>query len=691
MGDWFRALAFFAAATLVFLWRGVGFGAQDSGVFEDVRPPDAAPSTPVETSPMPGIGATPLEDEAFVDGLIAAYMSEHGAAGYVVSMVRDGRLVFSKGYGLANAETGALATGDATRFWIGSISKTFVWTAVMMAVERGEIDLDTDVNQYLKRYQAPAGEPALTMNDLMAHRVGFEDVYKIFLPVVGELPLDEALAASEPKGVFARSGPTAYSNWATTLAALILEDVTERTYEDILFNDLLLPLGMTSTTLTQESPAAAEVSVARSYKATAKGLVDAGQLGIGSFSPIGGMTSTATDMSKWMLMHLGEGRLGETTILSPETYALMRARAFNDRLSGADMAHGMMEQMHRATTIYGHGGSLNSFLSYMALMPELGVGVFISQNSEDAYAPVGGVTTLIADRELMRERGAPLFPRIVSKGQAEAAGAAPAEDADVSGVEAGGATVSGAANQAAVDNASEVAGRYLTNRRQFTGVEKFFSIPSVQKVIADGDVIYTEGASNTPFRRLAPDVYENRRGDRIVFVRDDKGRVVRFAGSSGTNTLERVSGLADPKWAMYAFGATLALSLTTWLGLWRRVGRGDEVTGAGRALSVFALAATVPAVAVAGLVFQMVSAIDGMSYAEIFADYPPGHVGLLIVASSVAAVTGVLMGASLLPVWTGSGWSIWRKGHHTLFALAYLAAAAMLWKWGLAFSSHIAA
>ncbi len=690
MGVWLRAFVFLAAAMLVSFWRGSGYGAeearQETGSPDGPRPPDASPSTPVETGPMPKIGATPLEDEAFIDGLMAAYMSEHDAAGTVVSMVRDGRLVFAKGYGLADAEAGATATGDASRFWIGSISKTFVWTAVMMAVERGQIDLDTDVNQYLKRYKAPDGAPALTMNDLMAHRVGFEDVYKIFLPAVGELPLHEALAASEPKGVFARSGPTAYSNWATTLAALILEDATGRTYGDILFNDLLMPLGMTSTTLTEESPAAADIPVARSYKATPKGLVDAGQIGIGSFSPIGGMTSTAADMARWMLMHLGEGRLGETVILSPETYALMRTRAFKDRLSGADMAHGMMDRVHRATPIYGHGGSLNSFLSYMALMPELGVGVFISQNSEDAYAPIGGLPLLVADRELARDRGAPLFPRIVSKGRAEAADAPPTEGDGEKNAEADGSAGSDAA-----DNASEVAGVYLSNRRQFTGVEKFFGVLSTQKMIADGEVVYTEGSSHLPYRRLAPDVYENRRGDRIVFVRDDNDRVVRLAGSSGTNTSERVSGLADPKWSMYAAGAALGLSLTTWLGLWRRFGRDDEVTAAGRALSLFTLAATLPLFVVAALIFRFISKVEGLSYAEMFVDYPPGNLGLLIAASSVAAVVGVAAFASILPAWSGSGWSIWRKGHHTAFALAYLVTAAILWNWGLAFSSYITA
>ncbi|MEO0952555.1 MAG: serine hydrolase domain-containing protein, partial [Pseudomonadota bacterium] len=127
--------------------------------------------------------------EAYVDGLIATYRAIHNAPGYTVSVVRPDRTVFAKGYGYADLDAGTLVDPDATRFYIASISKTFVWTLAMIYVDRGELDLDRDVNDYLTRYTVPDGERPLTLDDLMAHRAGFEESLDVFVPEIAALPL----------------------------------------------------------------------------------------------------------------------------------------------------------------------------------------------------------------------------------------------------------------------------------------------------------------------------------------------------------------------------------------------------------------------------------------------------------------------------------------------------------------------
>lgn len=640
----------------------------------------------------PGVKRPTGADEAFVDGLIVSAMAQYGVAGYVASMVRGDEVMFAKGYGLADAETATPATGDLTRFWIGSISKTFVWTAVMMAVDRGQIDLDADVNIYLKRYQAPAADRPLTMNDLMAHRVGLEDTFKIFLPDMGRLRLAEALAATEPKAVFARGDRTAYSNWATTLAVLVLEDATGRPYEDILFNDLLLPLGMTSTTLTSASPAAARLPVSRSYKATPTGLVDAGQLELGAFSPIGGMTTTAADMARWMSFHLGKGALGDRRLMSESAYEVMRTRAFRDRLSAADLAHGMMDAPYRGLDTYGHGGSINSFLSNMVLVPELGIGIFLSQNNEQSAEPIRMVPGLVIDRELMAVRPGLLFQPIIAAGRAEAPDTAKSETTD----DGPGRTERAEDDKTdAEGNATEVAGAYLSNRRPFTGFEKLFGAQSLMTIVADGELIYVEGSKSTPFRRLAPDLYENRLGSRLAFIRNEAARVVALADGSGTATWERAGGLNSPNALNLSIAAVISFAITIWLGLWRRLGRNpgraDTTTPVGRALSALALGATVPVAGVIAALVAFQTGVEGASYADIFADYPPKAATLVILAGSIVAVVGGVLCLSLVPAWRSSGWSLWRKAHFSVFALSCAAAGIVLWWWGLAFSSPLSA
>ncbi|MBI1392584.1 MAG: serine hydrolase [Alphaproteobacteria bacterium] len=679
-GSAFAAWVFLSASAVA---QGAGLAPVDADREPDAAIVDSLSGAQAAARSLQEVSVTSTSaDEAYVDGLIAAFMDEHGAPGYIASMVRDGEVVFAKGYGVANAETGAAATGDATRFWIGSISKTFVWTAVMMAVDRGEIDLDTDINRYLTSYKAPDADRPLTMNDLMAHRVGLEDTYAIFLPSNGDMPRAEALAATEPERIFESGGRTAYSNWATTLATLVLEEATGRAYEDILFGDILAPLGMTSTTLDDRGAIAERVPVARSYRVTPEGLVDAGQLDLGAFAPIGGMTTTAADMAKWMAFLLGEGSLGDVRLLSEETYALMRERAFRDRLSGADMAHGFQDLRFRDTILFGHGGSINSFLSRITIAPELGVGIFVSQNNEQAGAPPNSISLKVIDRELERKGDMP-FDRIVVRGAAaspEGPGWSPAKADKAAGLE----PASDAAR-----NAEEVAGRYLANRRPITGVERFLGSQAVIEVKASGEAIYADRFDAAPFRRLAPDVYENRFGNRIAFVRDEAGDVAYLADHSGTATWERVTGLGDPQTFNIIVAAALAFAVMTWLGLWRRLGRPDATGVTGKALSAFALLATAPLFATVGLLMRTIAPLNDQSYAEIFAAYPPVGMEMAMHAASATAVLGGALLATIVPAWRGSGWSLWRKAHYLLFAVSYAAAGFMFWRWGLAFSSHI--
>ena len=105
------------------------------------RPPSVAAQAPGLT--------TPEELETFVDGLIAAQMEAYQIAGVTVSVVRDGELFFAKGYGFADVEQGRPVTPEETLFRVGSVSKMFVWTAVMQLVEQGLLDLDADVETYL--------------------------------------------------------------------------------------------------------------------------------------------------------------------------------------------------------------------------------------------------------------------------------------------------------------------------------------------------------------------------------------------------------------------------------------------------------------------------------------------------------------------------------------------------------------
>ena len=121
---------------------------------------------------------TAADVEAFLDGLLPLQLKRDDIAGATVSVVKDGKLLFAKGYGYADVEKKKPVSAQETLFRPGSISKLFTWTAVMQMFEQGKLDLDRDVNEYLD-YKIPDafGKP-ITLKNILTHTPGFEEQIK---------------------------------------------------------------------------------------------------------------------------------------------------------------------------------------------------------------------------------------------------------------------------------------------------------------------------------------------------------------------------------------------------------------------------------------------------------------------------------------------------------------------------------
>ena len=125
----------------------------------------------------------PTVVEAFVDGVVNNSMkSAHSASG-VVAVMKDGKMIFSKGYGFLDVENRIPVDPETTLFRPGSISKLFTWVAVMQQVEQGKLDLDADVNKYLQSFKVEDSWPGqpVTLRHIMTHTAGFEDGFLGYL------------------------------------------------------------------------------------------------------------------------------------------------------------------------------------------------------------------------------------------------------------------------------------------------------------------------------------------------------------------------------------------------------------------------------------------------------------------------------------------------------------------------------
>lgn len=207
--------------------------------------------------------------EIFLDSFMPAQLKEKHIPGAAVAVVKDGRLVLSKGYGYANIAEGEYVDPEKTLFRIGSVSKLFVWTSVMQLYEQGKIDLDADVNQYLPGFQIPATFPEpITMRHLMTHTAGFEDgvMGMVREDVLNLEPSGDFLGRRMPARVFRPGEISGYSNYGNALAAYNVESVSGLRFEDYVESHIFDPLQMNQTTFRQPVPSSLSSQLAAGYR-----------------------------------------------------------------------------------------------------------------------------------------------------------------------------------------------------------------------------------------------------------------------------------------------------------------------------------------------------------------------------------------------------------------------------------------
>ncbi|MEM7741305.1 MAG: serine hydrolase domain-containing protein [Pseudomonadota bacterium] len=614
-------------------------------------------SDPVVSESMTDPFAADLE--TFIDGLMASYQATYHVPGYGLTVVDSDGPLFSKGYGFADVDAGIPVTPDGTRFHVASVSKTFVWVAVMMLADRGLVDLDADVNGYLTRFQMPEGERPMTLNDVMAHKVGLEDNFDLFSTKIDEVSLVDAMLASQPRQIFARGDVVAYSNWATNLAAVVVADVSGMSYAEFLFTEILEPLGMNGTALGTIGEAFVSIPASKNYGVTPFGPEEEGQLEQKNFAPIGGMTITPDDMGKWMRFLLGRGELDGVRLLSEETFAMMRERVFEGDPRGPDMVHGFSDRPFRSITLYGHDGSINSVYSTMVIAPDLDLAVFLTQNSHATYVPMSQLPHLVMDR-VLTARG-------------------------FSGTEVAEGTPLG---EDAVLAAEEIAGRYISSRRPTSGFAKLFGGLAQRTVSAeDGKLSVNENSS--PFLPIGPDLWESASGTRMSVLRHDDGTIKGLNIGFGAALLMPMTPAANVNILFVTAGVTALFLVSTCLGVWRRLGSGHATSSVlGRGLSLLALGSLVP---IALLGATIAGLVDSFStpFGELFIDFPSREIVQFSMACSLVSVMAAALLLSVPLAWTSSGWSVWRKLHHSALGLSYAALGVGLVYWGVAFNELV--
>ncbi|HEX8035950.1 MAG TPA: serine hydrolase [Ktedonobacterales bacterium] len=393
--------------------------------------------------------------ENFLDGVVTTQLAANHIPGATVAVVKDGQLLLAKGYGAADMARGIPVQADATLFRVGSVSKLFTWTAVMQLKEQGKLDLNADVNKYLKTFQIPDTYPRhpITLAHLLTHTAGFEDRGIGTGAHANQMqPLGVWLAHNIPARVRLPGQVTSYSNYGATLAGYIVEQVSGQPFDTYIEQHILQPLGMSHSTFRQPVPPslAADVSVGYSFGG---GTYTAQPFEYVAPWPAGSMSATATDMANFMIAHLQNGRFGDTRILQDATAREMHAQHFTNDPRVPGFAYGFYESRLAGQRIIGHLGDTQWFHSELALLPEHNVGIFVSVNSINGQSAPAALVEAFVDRYY--GGGPKALPPTALPGYA--------------------------------DRAARIAGSYWPTRHSYTTLEKVTMLFSTMSVTATGN------------------------------------------------------------------------------------------------------------------------------------------------------------------------------------------------------------
>ncbi len=329
-------------------------------------------------APTDQIKIDPIELGQFMDKLVNERMEKFNVPGYTVSVVQDGKVIFAKGYGYADANKTVQVDSEQTLFRIGSVSKLFVWTAVMQLVERNQVDLNANVNKYLGDFQIPDTFPQpITLANLLTHTAGFDKRDQGELSPVSDQSFDltDYIQNDLPKRILPPGEFHVYSNYGTNLAAYIVEQVSGMSFERYVAENILNPLGMSRSTFQQPLPPVLAADMAEGYYwQTGFPIGKPGDFEI--LPPSGALSTTAVDMAKFMLAHLNKPAEGSLPILRPDTLELMHTTQFrfDPRLPG--YTYGFFETHRNGQRLIGHTGGTTQFSGSVMLIPEHNIGLF---------------------------------------------------------------------------------------------------------------------------------------------------------------------------------------------------------------------------------------------------------------------------------------------------------------------------
>jgi CubicO group peptidase (beta-lactamase class C family) len=321
------------------------------------------------------------------DGLtLQELMQRFRVPGMSIAVIRDGRIHWAKGYGVADVETGQ-RVDTGTVFQAASISKPVFAMGVVKLAQDGRISLDADVNTYLKSWRVPESDltrtQPVTLRSLLSHTSGATDGFGFpgYDPAVQRPTLVQILNGGPPSNVgpvkFGRP-PYAgfqYSGGGLTLAQLAIEDVTGRPFADFMRETVLVPAGMGNSSYEQPISATLAPRAARAHNGGGRRM--GAPWHVYPEQAAAGLWTTPSDLARFAIEV-------QRTIRGPKGAVLTQAfgRELIAPTGAGDYAVGLAIQKEGQGWYFSHGGSNWGYQCNVYAHVRKGYGVAIMTNGD---------------------------------------------------------------------------------------------------------------------------------------------------------------------------------------------------------------------------------------------------------------------------------------------------------------------
>ncbi|MGJ5640796.1 serine hydrolase [Formosa sp. S-31] len=350
-----------------------------------------------------------------IDALIARALDSFAVAGVAVAIVKDGKIVHEKGYGVKSIDT-KTPVNASTNFGIASNSKAFTCSALAMLVEDGKLTWTDKVVQHIPEFTMynPYVQQNFTIEDLLTHRsglsLGMGDL--MFFPDGSDFTIDDIISSFQHfKPVSAFRTKWDYDNLLYLVAGEIIKRVSGMSYETFIETRIFKPLGMDHSY--------SSYNYIKDHSNTAVPHLNEGKT-ITTVRPeqwdpekingaAGGIYSNVHDLAQWMLVQLNHGKYGEN--LDKELFSLASQNAMwtihtvqqankNPRYNSHFAGYGLGWQLTDAkgNMVVSHTGGLIGMLSKTLLIPDLNLGIVVLTNTYlDGAGVFSAVSQTIAD------------------------------------------------------------------------------------------------------------------------------------------------------------------------------------------------------------------------------------------------------------------------------------------------------